>query len=82
MSQLLKEIKEALGPKSKEKLAENEKENNIIKPYYITLFLLMGAAYVLNLVNLLDTGIAIIISCSGLLIFLMWLFIKIIHPQK
>ena len=81
MSQLLKEIKEALGPQSKEKLAEIEKENKIIKPYYIMLCLLVGAVYILNLVNLLNLGDAIIIAGSGFLIFLVWLFKKIIYPK-
>ena len=81
MSQLLKEIKEALGPQSKEKLAETEKENNIMAPYYLMLCLLFGVVYVLNLINLLDLGVAIIIAGSGFLIFLIWLFIKIIYPK-
>jgi len=81
MSQLLKEIKEALGPQSKEKLAKIEKENNIIRPYYIALCLLVVVVYILNLLNLLDVGSSIIIASSGFLIFLIWLFIKIIYPK-
>jgi hypothetical protein len=81
MSQLSEEIKEALGPQSKEKLAETEKENNIIRPYYLKLFVLFGVVYALNSFNLLDLGISILITGANLLIFSIWLFIKIMYPK-
>ena len=81
MSQLLKEIKEALGPQSKEKKDEIEKAENIIKPYYMILILLVGAAYVLNLINLINLEITIIIACTSLFIFLILLFVKVIYPK-